>query len=493
MIGKWSRRRFLQVSGAAVPTTWLASGCSGFMTPAAGSDAAALQKRIAGTVVVKGQESYEAWRKAMIWQLAKAERHPDMIVQVNSVEDVQEAVRYAADRDMKVTTRGGGHSMAASFLRDEGMLIDVSRLDGIEVDAGAKRAIAGPGVICRGLSEELEKYDLAFPGAHCGTVAISGYLLGGGVGLNTRAWSDGLSVFAVEAVDIVTPDGELRRASADENPDLFWAARGGGPGLFGVVTNFHLQCYDAPKVIWGTTYVLPFSEFRAVNEFIRDVAPTMDPNVETLWSIAPNPEVAEDRPAEERALIFLDVNAFAASENEGRQLLAPLTEHPIATRAIDAITERAGSFDSYYSDNEAGFPQTHWMGDSVWLDDPMDAYDILLEAIRENGAPRALPLMLLVGEHDEPDASASALGRYYFAYYMEWEDPADEQRSREFCLRTFNKLKTVAEGSYINEMDQEGRPEDIHLCYTPEAWKRLNALRAKWDPNGVFHGFYGIS
>ena len=494
-IALWSRRKLLKTGALAVPATAGLAGCSGLFAPTPGSDAAALQSRISGSVVLRGQPGYETWREAMIWQFAKADRHPDMIVQVNSVEDVQEAVRFAAEQGMKVTTRGGGHSMAACFLRNEGMLIDVSRLDNISVNGAEKTATAGPGVICRGLAEELNKYDLAFPGAHCGTVPISGYLLGGGVGLNTNSWSQGLSIFAVKGVDIVTADGELRHASETDNPDLFWAARGGGPGLFGVVTNFYLQSYDAPKVIWGATYVFPYEELRAVTDVMRDVVPTLDKRVEVMYSVALDPESSSDLPYEERQLIYLDINAFAESEAEGRSMIAPLTNHPLTNRSVAAITDRAGSFDRYYSDNEAGFPQTHWMGDSIWADDPDKVVEILAEVIPQTAAPRAIPIMLYTGEHggDQPSAAASTFGRYYIAYYMEWDDPTDEKLSREFCLEVFQKLKQVGNGSYINEMDQEGRPQDIHECYSPEAWARLGDLRGKWDPDGVFHDFYGQS
>ena len=494
-IAQWSRRKLLKTGAIAVPVGLGLAGCGDLFAPAAGSDAAALQERLSGTVVVRGQPSYEEWRKAMIWQFAKADRHPDMIVQVDTVADVQEAVRYAAERNMKVTTRGGGHSMAACFLRNSGMLIDVSRLDGIAVDGANKSAVAGPGVICRGLAEELAKHDLAFPGAHCGTVPISGYLLGGGVGLNTNSWSQGLSVFAVKGVDIVTADGELRHASATENPELFWAARGGGPGLFGVVTNFHLACFDAPKVIWGATYVFPYDELRAVTDVMRDVVPALDKRVEVMYSVAPDPEAAPELPYAERQLIYLDINAFAQSEAEGRRMIEPLTRHPLAGRSVAAITDRAGSFDRYYSDNEAGFPQTHWMGDDIWADDPDAVREIFEKVIPETAAPRAIPIMLYTGEHkgEQPDAAASTFGRYYVAYYMEWDEPGEEQASREFCHRVFQEMKQVSSGSYINEMDQEGRPEDISTCYSPQAWTRLGELRRKWDPDGVFHDFYGQS
>lgn len=491
---RWSRRNILKAG--TIATVPLVTGLSAFPVfgaPAAGSNAAALQARIGGTVIVKNDASYEAWRKAMIWQLAKADRKPDMIVQATSVEDVQQAVRYAAENGMKATTRCGGHSMAACFLRDTGMLIDVGQLDGIEVDAATKTAKVGPGVFSRGLSERLLEDGLAFPGAHCGTVPIGGYLLGGGVGLNANAWTQGLSVFGVKGVDIVTADGRSIHASEKENSDLFWAVRGGGPGLFGVVTRFHLQCFDAPKVIWGATYVLPYSELQAMNDVMAKVVPTLDRDVEVLSSVAAIAGKSADLPAEERFAIYIDVNAFVASEAEGRRKIAPITGHPITARATSAILDRAGSYDRYYSDNEAGFPQAHWMGDSIWVDDPTEAVALLSEYIPKCPAPRGTPVVLYTGVQTQPDAAVSRYAPYYIAYYLEWDDPADEGPSRAFCRDLFKKLKKISKGSYINEMDQEGRPEDIPDCYSPQAWKRLAQLRKRWDPKGVFHDFYGQS
>ena len=489
----WSRRRFLKASTVSVPVAVTLAGTAGFSAPLAGSAAADLQQRIAGTVVVKDDDHYETWRQAMIWQRAKADRRPGMIVQVERIEDAQEAVRFAAATGMQVTTRCGGHSMAACFLRNGGMLIDVSRLDGIVVDKAAKQAVVGPGVFCRGLAERLARDDLAFPGAHCGTVPISGFLLGGGVGLNTNAWSRGMSVFAVEALDIVTADGRLVRASERENADLFWAARGGGPGLFGVVVRFHLQCFDAPKVIWGATYTFAFPELDEVMRVMDKVVPQLDKDVEVLLSIAALPNVAEDAPIEQRQRIYLDANAFAVSEAEGRRKLALLQRDPLIGRALDRVENRAGSFDRYYSENEAAFPQGYWMGDSIWTDRPMEAIAILKRHIPDCPAPRGTPLLLYMGTNTLPDAACSRIGRFYLAYYLEWDEPNQERPSRTYCRTLFKELKAVAKGSYINEMDQEGRPEDIHDCYSPEAWERLAKLRKKWDPAGVFHGFYGQS
>jgi FAD/FMN-containing dehydrogenase len=350
-------------------------------------------------------------------------------------------------------------------------------------------------VICSALAERLRQDGLAFPTAHCGTVPISGYLLGGGVGLNTTAWSQGMSVFAVIGVDIVTADGTLRHASTTENPDLFWAVRGGGPGLFGVVTRFELQCYDAPGVIFGATYTFRQSDFVAVAKAVDEIMPKLSKDVEVLYFSTKGPDdlVAQCSGPACDQLVYIDANAFVADKEEGRRKLAPLTSHAIITRAIAREENREGSYDRYFSDNELAFPQTRWMGDDVWVDDPVAAATILAKHIPDCPSPHGTPLLLYIGKHDQPDAACQARGRYYLAYYLEWEHDDEEAANRAYALRVFKDLKPVANGSYINEMNQEGRPEDIHTCYTPEAWQKLADLRTRWDPGQVFHGFYGQS
>lgn len=429
----------------------------------------------------------------MIWQYAKASRKPDMIVQAESVDDVMAAVNFAREHGMKVTTRGGGHSTAACFMRDGGMLIDVSRLDGVVVDPASRIAQAGPGVICSGLNERLQEHGFAFPTAHCGTVPISGYLLGGGVGMNTMAWSQGMSVFGVQGVDIVVPDGRLLHASADENPDLFWAARGGGPGLFGVVTRFYLKCYDAPGVIYGATYTFDFKDYIDVVRLLDEVAPRMDRDVETVMFVSEAPpELVKGKTGPGANLaVYIDTNAFVANPEIGARKLERLVKHPMIARALAKEEDRRGTFDSYFVANEASFSQTAWVGDNIWTDHPVEAAQIIARHMPDCPAPRGSPLLLYMGDVAMPDAACSTRGRYYCSYYMEWDDPADEIKTREYSRTVFADLKKISNGSYINEMDQEGRPQDISTCYTPEAWAKLKQLRAKWDPTGVFHGFYG--
>ncbi|MER8073748.1 FAD-binding oxidoreductase [Streptomyces sp. NPDC094034] len=423
----------------------------------------------------------------MVFQRATVRRHPDVIVQALNVKDVQEAVRYAAHNGIKVTTRCGGHSYSSSFLREDGMLIDVSHLDGIEVDKDTKTAIVDPGVFGRRLNQRLAEEGLAFPTAHAGIVPLSGFLLGGGVGLNGRAWAPGgISTFAVTAVDIVTADGQLRHASRTENPDLFWAVRGGGPGLFGVVVKFHLQCFDAPGTIWTVNYMFPSGELDTVIETMVRLAPQLEKNVKIGLGMTPAPAHARDR-------IHLSVYAFTADEKDGRRLVAPVSNDPIITRALEHTPGREISIDDYYAadDDYADTYRNPHMMDTIWTEDPHAAFQILKKHIAENPSSGSYLSLHYLGSDPLPDSAFSKKASYYIGYTQEWSHPEQEAACRDYSVKVFNELKPLAHGSYINEMDQIGRASDIPDSYSPDAWARLSTLRQQWDPKNVFHDFYG--
>jgi FAD/FMN-containing dehydrogenase len=165
----------------------------------------------------------------MVWQKHIPDRFPEVIVTVASDADVIEAVKLARSRGLRISVRAGGHSWIATSLRDGGMLIDLSQLNGVTVDAAARTATAQPAIKNTELVAALEPHGLAFPAGHCPTVGIGGYLLSGGQGWNQGNW--GIACKNLLAIDLVNADGELVTADAQRNSELLWAARGGGPGF----------------------------------------------------------------------------------------------------------------------------------------------------------------------------------------------------------------------------------------------------------------------
>lgn len=213
------------------------------------------ERKKPGRTFRRGEDGYEQARRECSFNARLAARYPDFIVQANTVADVQAAVKAAKRDGMVIGVRSGGHSWAGNHVRDGGMLLDVSRLDDMAIDGKAMTATAGPGAGGHTLAMALAKARLFFPAGHCKGVCVGGYLLQGGFGWHSREL--GPAVESVLAIDYVDADGELRHASATENADMYWAARGAGPGFFGVVTRFHLRLYPRPPVMGMKVAIYP--------------------------------------------------------------------------------------------------------------------------------------------------------------------------------------------------------------------------------------------
>ncbi|MCA1842137.1 MAG: FAD-dependent oxidoreductase, partial [Actinobacteria bacterium] len=203
----------------------------------------------------RGDPGYEDARRGALWNAKKPDRFPDVIVRAASNEDIVDAVAFARSRGLRIAIRSGGHSMCGSPVRHGGLLLDLSPLDGFSVDPASRTATVGPAVSARTFAAGLAEHGLAFPVGHCGDVPLGGYLLSGGAGWNRGVW--GPACFSLEAVELVTADGELVRADEQQHADLFWAARGAGPGFFGVATRFHVRVYPLPNVIRSSTHLYP--------------------------------------------------------------------------------------------------------------------------------------------------------------------------------------------------------------------------------------------
>ena len=193
-----------------------------------------------GGVLDSSDPGFEQTAFGGLWNKLQPKRHPQIIAQATDEQDVVAAVKFARAKKLKVTVRGGGHEWCSPSLRDNGLLIDLTNLNRVlSIDAGARRAVVQPVVSNRRVQTALNSHGMAFPTGHCPEVKLSGYLLSGGMSWNHGVWGPGVA--SVEAIEIVNAKGKVITASATENPDYFWAARGCGPGFFGVALRYHLK------------------------------------------------------------------------------------------------------------------------------------------------------------------------------------------------------------------------------------------------------------
>lgn len=440
-----------------------------------------LRGRLRGTLITAYEPGFGATVDALIWNGRKPERLARLIVRAACAEDVQEAVRYAAAHGMTVSPRGGGHHFTGVATQAD-MVVDLGALDSLRVDTARRIVTAGPAVTNARLAATLGRHGLAFPVGHCGSVPISGYLLGGGVGWNAGAW--GIACDSVEEAEIVTPDGRLRRASATENPDLFWAVRGAGPGFFGIVTSYRLKAQEAPGAIMSTVRVYPLEAAQAVAEWTEAAMADAPANVEfTVKIAAPPPQMnAGDRPCVEAI-----ATVFAAGAAEARRILSAVGEG--APEPIVTLPELPSTFDELYAMTAQSTPEGHrYAVDTLWSDKPMpEILPVIADGMARAPSRDCLALMVLRPPKAAvpPDAAFSRIGRIFGAVYAVWSDEAADAAQVEWLRGTMGRAAPLRTGVYIGEADID-LAERQAAAHSPEVAARLAALRATWDPKGLF-------
>lgn len=453
-------------------------------------------RSIRGKVIPKGLPNYEPWRRSMVWNYRTFDRHPDIIVQADSDEDVIATVNFARKNKLKIKSRGGGHSWSGCYLRDSGILLDLSRLQSVDIDAANQTVTIGAGVLGRALNERLAEHGLVFPTAHCGMVPLSGFMMGGGLGVNFSGWG-GMSTFSILAMDVVTPDGHLRHVNASENPELFWAARGGGPGLFFSVLRFKLKCYPLPTYIRTDTYILPYDELVPTVAMMDEMGPIIGNNTEMLTVVMPNPlnpDAANPIPGKGFDLVtVLGISAFVNTKEEASRKLDPIRNHPQMNKAVFKQLDRHSTMEHLYQDNEGPFPQRRARADNIFTDRVVDATKVLSAHMLKAPTAGNSPVILYMGDQkmSPKDACYSATGRFYLAAYAQWDDAKDDLANQQWLKNLYDEMLPFASGHYINEYDRETRGAETDRCYRQQDWLRLKKLRAHYDPEGVYHGFLG--
>ncbi|MEA4855444.1 FAD-binding oxidoreductase [Solidesulfovibrio sp.] len=460
-----------------------------------GDVVAALRAGIRGQVLPASDPAFEAAALEVWNKLTPAGRRPGLIVRVADEEDVAVAVGFARAHRLKVAVRGGGHNWANPTLRNGGLLLDLGNLNQVvSIDPTTRRAVLQPIVSNREVQARLNTLGLAYPSGHCPQVKLSGYLLSGGMSWNQGVWGTGVG--SVEAIELVTARGERLIADKDRNADLFWAARGAGPGFFGVATRYHLKLYDLPRAIAGSSYFHPLSEAGAVARWLETLASSLPANIElSLFLLGAPPEVAAKCPPTDAGKACLvTATVFADSMEEARAALAPLDDGPAKARCLWSETAKPTDFEGLFDASGALWREGRRSHvDAMFFDASLA--DMVL-AVRDHfltvPAPEALVLFTIFTGPDVPaplpDAAFSMSARYYGGPWTQWLRAEDDEAAtlwHDQCLRLLTPLAT---GHYVSESSTIRHPAFIRKSYSETAWNRLQALRQAHDPEGVFFG-----
>jgi FAD/FMN-containing dehydrogenase len=448
-----------------------------------------------GRVVTADAAEYEAWRTGVVWQSRKPIRRPAMIVRPNTVEAIQQAVNYARENGLKVSTKSSGHNLWGNYLRDDGMLIDMWNLRKVEMDSDGETAWIEPSIWSRDIMVALGKSGRAFPAAHCASVGMGGYMLGGGVGLNWENWG-GLSAHSVMGAEVITADGKLRRIDDQNDPDLAWALRGAGNGFPGVVTRFHVKTYPLPKIVTSATYIFPVARTVEAISWLQDMKSRgMLTNSEPLIILAHAPMAPPDAIGADAKVCIARINLFVDDEATAARQLATIAAEPIVASALMQIPREDWDFEKSYFDTlnfRVPFNYGYFGVDSIWTDKPTEALPVLAKQFANAPGPGSHVVMSLIEPAPHPEnACARIHGKLYVGIYSIGSTPEVGESAIGWLRDTSDALAPYASGRYINEVDVEREAAKVESCFAREDWTRLQAVRKKYDPDGVFHGFLG--
>lgn len=450
---------------------------------------------VAGKVIRRQDADYEAWRQSLVWHRSKPARYPDMIVQASSEDEVVAVVRYAAQNQLKIAVRSGGHNPTGPSVRDGGICLNLSGLAGIEVDTARQIASVQPGARAIQLVATLAERGLTFPTAHCASVGMGGYLLGGGLGWN-HPYCGGVATFNIESADLVLADGRRIRASRQEHADLLWAVRGGGPGLFAAVTRFHLQAYPLPKAILASSYILPFDALQIMTSTLDALVDKTDRKVEILALLMHNPEASPGAASENSKICFLTAFAFGDSTEESRAMLSPLAQSAIAQQALVRDENKSFTFmelfPTFFSTSTPGGYMGRYAAESAITDEPGKILRDLAAHFRRASSPNCHVIASYgLNLEARADACFSSIAKHYVGCFAIWDDEKEDERYFRWLEQATTYMDPYAKGHYVNEVEPRRHPERIRMCYSEANWQRLQELRRKYDPQGVFHTYLG--
>jgi FAD/FMN-containing dehydrogenase len=436
-------------------------------------------------VLTPGEAGYDEARS--VWN-GEIDRRPAVIAGCKRADDVVAAIAFARARNVELSVRGGGHNYAGRAVCDDGVMIDLSRMNTVTVDPTAKRAFAGGGATWADFDAATQAHGLAATGGVISHTGVGGLTLGGGMGWLTR--KAGLSCDNLLGVEIVTADGRVLHASDRENADLFWAVRGGG-GNFGVVTTFEFALHDVGPIVNLALLFWPAEQGAAALRLARDTIAKLPEGMGALvaaMSAPPAPFVPEQYQLMNGVALMIagwdspeqHLEAIAGA----REAMPPLFEliTPIPYTEMQKMLDESAPWGILAYEK------------ALYLDEMSDAAtDVIAEWLPKKASPMSLvPIFPLDGAYARVDDNATAFGgsrSTRWVVNMDATGPTPEllEADRAWVRAFWDALRPHANGSgsYVNFIadDDDQRVRDSY----GEKYKRLARIKAEYDPDNVFH------
>jgi FAD/FMN-containing dehydrogenase len=437
-----------------------------------------------GEMVKPGDGAYDEARS--IWNGAHDAR-PALIARCADVADVRHAVGFARSEGLDVAVRGGSHSIPGFSTCDDGIVIDLSPMKGIEIDVDAATVRAEGGVIWGELDAATQEHGLATTGGLVSTTGVAGFTLGGGIGWLMR--KHGLSCDNLRSAELVTADGQVLTASATENPDLFWALRGGG-GNFGVVTSFEFDLHPVGPTVTAGPVFYPGERAEEILRFYRDFTGDLPDELTTvanLLTAPPAPFLPEEWHG--KKLIGL-IGCYSGDPEEGAKAMQPLRDlgDPVADLVGPMpYVQMQGLIDALYPRGTKAYMKAGYMGD---LDD--HAIETLVRYHQDATSPASeIHVHDFGGAVARADADETAYGERQAPYVLNIiamsHEPGGLDTHIDWAHRLYAEIEpSLTGGAYINFLSAEGE-ERVRAAYGAEKFDRLRALKDRYDPTNLFH------
>ena len=435
-----------------------------------------------GPVALPGEEGYGAART--VWNAA-IDRSPALVARCLGAADVINAVKFARDENLLVAVRGGGHNIAGNAVCDGGLLIDLSLMKSVRVDPAAHAARVEPGATLADFDKEAQAFALATPLGINSTTGVAGLTLGGGFGWTTRKF--GLTVDNLISADVVTADAKLVRASETENPDLFWALRGGG-GNFGIVTSFEFKLHPlGPEVLSGLV-VHPLEKASKLLPEFRRIAKEA-PDELTIWVVMrkapPLPFLLTEWHGKE-VLIF--AACYSGDMKEGEKATRAL--RALGSPIVDVISPHPftgwqAAFDPLLTPGARNYWKSH---DFIDLADP--TIKIMVDSVRELPSPECEVFIAHVGgDMARVGAQATAWpnrdAHFVMNAHARWREKAQDLACIAWARRLSEATAPFASGSvYVNFMPED-ESDRVEKAYGAN-FRRLAEIKRRYDPANLF-------
>jgi FAD/FMN-containing dehydrogenase len=413
------------------------------------------------------------------------DKHLATIARCHGVADVRDAVKLARALNLEVAVRGGGHNVAGHAAIDSGLMIDLAPMKGIHVDPRARLARAQGGVLWSEFNRETQVHGLATTGGVVGSTGISGLTLGGGLGWLMPKY--GLALDNLRSAEMVLADGSVKRASADEDADLFWAIRGGG-GNFGIAASLEYELHPVGPIIAGGLVAHPLAKATDVLKFFREQCASAPDELMLLAGLINAPDGSG-------AKLVAIVAAHCGSLPDGEAALRPFKAFgPPVMDAMGPIPYCAQNalFDASLPRGALNYWKSQFLTD---LND--EAIGVLVDRFESCGSP----MSQIVIEHFHGAASrvpisatacAMRVTGFNVAIISQWMDPRQNDPCIAWCRGTFDGLKPfLAETRYVNYLDRDEAGDPVAAAYGPN-YSRLRELKAKYDPENFFHANVNI-